>query len=239
MADKARDPVLDSVWLAEPRPASAAHSPGLSRELIVRTAVEVLDEHGLAALSMRKLAAQLGVAPMSLYWHVPTKDALLELAMDEVYGELGAPDPDVPWTAAARELMVQVRAMFHRHRWFAQLQGRFPGIGPKSVAAVETMLTLLRGAGLSLVEASRASSALVSYVFGYAAAEVRWAEQTSAIAEPDQQWSRVVIERYAPRFPMFVEQLGEPELWSQDAQFDYGLDCVLAGIETRTGQPRR
>jgi AcrR family transcriptional regulator len=238
VADKPRDPVLDSVWLAERRPASAQASP-LSREAIVRAAVEALDADGLAALSMRKLATRLAVAPMSLYWHVPTKDAVLELAMDAVFGEVGAPDLDRAWTDALRVLMGDVRLLFHRHPWLSQVQGRYPNIGPNAVGLVESVLTVLRGTGLSLVEASRAGGTVMSFVVGYATSEVRWAEEATAAKDSDQAWAESLAERYRERYPLFAAQLDEPELWAVDTQFGYGLDCVIAGIETRTGQPPR
>ncbi|MET1075519.1 MAG: TetR/AcrR family transcriptional regulator [Umezawaea sp.] len=237
MADKTRDPMLDSVWLAERRPATPQASP-LSREAIVAAAVEALDADGLAALSMRKLATRLGVAPMSLYWHVPTKDAVLELALDAVFGEVGEPHLDRAWTDAVRELMARLRQLFHRHRWLAQAQGRYPNIGPNAVALVESVLTVLHGTGLSKVEATRAGSTVVSFVVGFAMSEVRWAEEFGA-TEPDQAWVSSLGDRYGERFPLFMTQFEAPELWEDDAQFDYGLDCVIAGIETRTGRPPR
>ncbi len=235
MADKPRDPVLDSVWLAERRPASAQASP-LSREAIVAAAVEALDADGLAALSMRKIATRLGVAPMSLYWHVPTKDAVLELALDQVLGEVGAPDLDRAWTDEVRVLMGRFRLLFHRHPWLPEVQGRYPNIGPNAVGLAESMFTVLHGTGLSLVEASRAGSTVISYVVGFASAEVRWQEETSAAKTPDQQWVGALVERYRERFPLFTAQFDVPELWESDAQFEYGLNCVIAGVETRTGQ---
>ncbi|MCS7481603.1 TetR/AcrR family transcriptional regulator [Umezawaea endophytica] len=238
MVDKARDPVFDSVWLAERKPSSAQASP-LSREAIVTAAVEALDVDGLAALSMRKLATRLGVAPMSLYWHVPTKDAVLELAMDEVFGEIGAPDLDRAWTDEVRKLMGQVRLLFQRHPWLPQVLGSYPNIGPNAVALAESMITVLSGTGLPVVEVSRASSTVISFVVGFAASEVRWAEETTAPRRPDQEWTAALVERYRERFPLFTAQFDLPELWEADAQFDYGLDCVIAGVETRTGQPRR
>ncbi|WNV90515.1 TetR/AcrR family transcriptional regulator [Umezawaea sp. Da 62-37] len=238
MADKPRDPVLDSVWLAERRPSSAQGSP-LSREAIVTAAVEALDADGLAALSMRRLATRLGVAPMSLYWHVPTKDAVLELALDETFGELGTPDLDRPWTEEMRLLMRQVRMLFHRHPWLPQVQGRYPNIGPNAVALTESVFTVLRGTGLSMVEASRAGSTVISFVVGFATSEVRWAEETTGTAQPDQAWVTAIVERYRDRFPLFAAQFDIPELWEADTRFDYGLDRVIAGVETRTGQPPR
>lgn len=238
MADKSGDPVLDSVWFVERRPASAQTSP-LSREAIVAAAVVALDEEGLAALSMRRLANRLGVAPMSLYWHVPTKDAVLELALDEVFGEVGTPAGDRAWTDAVRELLRRFRQLFHRHPWLSQVQGRYPAIGPNSVGLAESVITVLLGAGLPMVEACRAGSTLISFVVGFATSEVRWAEEPSTVQQPDQAWVATVVERYRERFPLFTAQFDLPELWEPDVQFDYGLDCVIAGIETRTGQPPR
>ncbi|WP_455681922.1 TetR/AcrR family transcriptional regulator [Streptomyces uncialis] len=100
-ADRSRRPGRSSVWLADgsPRGASArrsAHPSGLDRDVIIRTTVELLDAEGLAKFSMRRLAAELNVTAMSVYWYVDTKDDLLELALDRAFGELRLPELSLP-----------------------------------------------------------------------------------------------------------------------------------------------
>src|SRR5215510_15215956 len=82
-------PKLDLVWT---RPEKPAREPALNREQIVRTAIRVADAEGLQAITMRRIAAEIGVAPMSLYYHIPTKNDLLDLMMDAAFGEMEFPD---------------------------------------------------------------------------------------------------------------------------------------------------
>src|ERR687893_1971585 len=94
------DPFTSSVW-TRPRRARGGQ-PALSREQIVRAAIEILDAEGAAGLSMRRLGTRLGSGATSLYWHVAHKDELLELAVDEVLGEVYVPEAgDTPWRVGA------------------------------------------------------------------------------------------------------------------------------------------
>ncbi|WP_199439375.1 TetR/AcrR family transcriptional regulator [Umezawaea beigongshangensis] len=240
MAEARHDPLLRSVWLAPPRSGAGNQPAGLSRDLVVSAAVEVLDGHGLGALSMRKLAAQLGVAPMSLYWHVPTKDALLELALDAVHGEVAPVPAGVPWRETVPALLAGTRALFRRHPWLAALQGRYPNIGPRALALTESLLAALRADGMSVAEAGRAASTLTSYAVGFVVAELKWFERVAVLEthaqELKQEWVPRVVGLVEESFPHFADQLRDATLWSTDTQFDYGVACVVAGIASGTGR---
>ncbi len=219
---------MDSVWFSKPRPSSG-QPLGLSREAIVRKALEVLDEHGMQKLSMRKLAAELGAAPMSLYWHVPTKDALIELCLDEIYGEFDLPDPDDDWETALRGMMHSLRHLALRHPWWIRIIGEYMSIGPNAVGMADSMLEPMRTAGLSAVEASQSVSTMSSFVIGFAVAEVNFNNRGRLdIAPPDVAR---FADLYRERFPRYVEMMNEPALWSLDRQFEFGLDCVINGIK--------
>lgn len=223
---------MDSVWFGKPRPSSG-QPLGLSREAIVRKALEVLDEHGLQKLSMRKLAAELGAAPMSLYWHVPTKDALLELCLDEVYGDFARPEPGADWETALRGMMHSLRHLALKHPWWVRNIGEFATIGPNAVAMADAMLGSMRAAGLSVVEASRSVSTVSSFVIGFAIAEVNYSGSGRMdVAPPD---TSKIAALYRDQHPHYVEMLDEPSLWSIDGQFEFGLDCVIDGIRARVG----
>ncbi|SER26369.1 transcriptional regulator, TetR family [Lentzea xinjiangensis] len=221
---------MDSVWFSKPRP-SGGQPLGLSREAIVRKALQVLDEHGLQKLSMRKLAAELGAAPMSLYWHVPTKDALMELCLDEVFGELEPPDPDVDWETALRGMMHSMRHLALRHPWWVKTIGEYMSIGPNAVGTADAMLEPMRNAGFSAVDASQSVSTLSSFVIGFALAEVNFGDR-GRLDVPPPDVARFA-DLYRDRYPRYVEMMNEPELWSLDRQFEFGLDCVLDGIKAR------
>src|ERR687886_1239608 len=93
----------------------------LTRDTIVRTAVELLDAEGLEGLNMRALGARLDSAATAVYWHVKSKDNLVLLAADLVWGELTLPDLDVvDWRTAATAMATDLHAMFSRHPWLVQ-----------------------------------------------------------------------------------------------------------------------
>jgi AcrR family transcriptional regulator len=226
---------VDSVWFGKPRPASG-QPLGLSREAIVRKALQVLDEHGMQKLSMRKLAAELGAAPMSLYWHVPTKDALIELCLDAVLGELELPAPDDGWETALRGMMHSMRHLALRHPWWVRNMGEFASVGPNAVRMADSMLAPMRGAGLSLVEASQSVSAVSRFVLGFVVAEVNYNSSGRLdVAPPDMT---KLADLYREEYPHYVEMIGEPRLWSLDTQFEFGLDCVIDGIKARVAALR-
>lgn len=223
---------MDSVWFSKPKPGGGQNL-GLSREVIVRKAVQMLDEHGMQKLSMRKLAAELGAAPMSLYWHVPTKDALLELCLDEVFGELEPPDHDVDWETALRGMMHSLRHLALRHPWWVRTIGEYMSIGPNAVGISDSMLEPMRAAGLSAVEASQSVSTLSSFVIGFALAEVNFGDRGRLDAAPADVARFAAL--YRDRFPRYVEMMNEPELWSLDGQFEFGLNCVINGVKATVG----
>ena len=221
---------MDSVWFGKPRPGSG-QPLGLSREAIVRQAVKMLDEHGLQKLSMRKLAAELGAAPMSLYWHVPTKDALIELCLDEIYGELDLPVADADWEPALRGMMHSLRHLALKHPWWVRGIGEFNSIGPNAVAMADSMLEPMLRAGLSMAAAAQSVSTVSSYVMGYAIAEVNFTARGGMDAPPPDLGK--IAELYREKHPRYVAMLDEQEIWSLEGQFEFGLDCVIDGIKAR------
>ncbi|MGW6446988.1 TetR/AcrR family transcriptional regulator [Lentzea sp. NPDC055074] len=225
---------MDSVWFSKPRPSSG-QPLGLSREAIVRKAMEMLDEHGLQKLSMRKLAAALGAAPMSLYWHVPTKDALIELCLDEVYGEFTLPDPEADWETAVRGMMHELRQLALKHPWWIRGIGEFNTFGPNAVAYADAMFEPMLRAGLSTVAAAQSISAVGSFVNGHAIAEVNFLGRGGMDSPPDLA---KIADLYRDEHPRYVAMLDEPDLWTLDGQFEFGLDCVIDGIKARVAALR-
>lgn len=125
-ADRAKDPARTSVWLNHRPPSRSRKSDqpaGLDRDRITAATVRLLDAEGLAKFSMRRLAAELNVTAMSLYWYVDTKDDLLELALDSVYSEVGPPQEDEPWERRLRALATSYRALLVRHVWVSRSSG--------------------------------------------------------------------------------------------------------------------
>src|SRR5580658_10097949 len=109
-------------WQRAPGRGSRPRREPISQEAIVAAAIGLLDREGLAALSMRRLAEELGTGAASLYWHVGSKDGLLDLVLDQLISEVKIPDPDPPhWQEQLKEVARDQRAATHRHPWVVRV----------------------------------------------------------------------------------------------------------------------
>lgn len=230
-----------SVWT---RPRAGREQPALSREQIVAEALRLLDEEGIDALSMRKLGGRLGAGATSLYRHVANKDELIELAVDEIYGEIevpASPDP-ANWRADTARCAHSLRATILRHPWLASVLGELgmSYLGPNWMRASEAMLNLLTTARFPADEADRALSTLVAYVTGMATSEAAWLNVLARSGQDEQTaverlWP--AAEKAAQDYPLlregYAEQRGTDPRAAREEGFRYGLDRVLDGLETR------
>ncbi len=225
------------VWERPEPPGRPAPSP-LSRDRIVRTAIELADADGLAAVSLRKVAAALDAGPMRLYGYLATKEELLDLMVDQVYGEIPLPGPDIGnWRAALTDIAVRTRRVARQHEWFVELLGGRPQIGPHALANMEACLAAFDGVP-GFADADRAWRAVGS-VRGYMTgalsrelAELR-AERNSGLTE--RQWQIAAgpyIQRMMAtgRYPNLSRAIVEAEHSEPDADFLIGLNFVLDGI---------
>ncbi|MFD8738007.1 TetR/AcrR family transcriptional regulator [Streptomyces sp. NPDC059618] len=172
-ADGAERPARTSVWLEgrAPRGRGVRHGgqpSGLDRERITAATVRLLDAEGLARFSMRRLAAELNVTAMSVYWYVDTKDDLLELALDAAFGELGLPDAESKedWRDQLRTLAAGYRGLLARHPWVTTLTGDFLNIGPCSTAFTSRVGQVIRDAGMPADGRPGATAAVLQFVYG-------------------------------------------------------------------------
>jgi AcrR family transcriptional regulator len=223
-----------SVWTREPRKAT---SPGRSREEIVKAAIELLDEEGLDGLSMRKLGARLSAGATSLYWYVANKDELLELAYDEMWGELTVPDPEeVGWREAASVLAYSMRQSMLRHPWSADLLGRMPAIGPNAIQAADRMRKVFAAAGFKGMDIDYAASAVTAYVYGTTLPEIAW-NNAMAGHEYDPDEMRTMLKKATRDYPDMLEGVNmdayDDPTTVRAVAFDFGLVSVLDGLERR------
>ncbi|WP_133116313.1 TetR/AcrR family transcriptional regulator [Amycolatopsis antarctica] len=227
---------LDSVWLsaagaAESRPGRPS---GLNRGQIVRTAIGMLDRDGLGALSIRRLAAELSVAPMSLYWHVPTKDALLEFALDEVFTEVDPAAEDLPWQDAVRAVARGIRTAIHAHPWVPGLLGSLMNSGPVSMRLTDSLIGALERSEMPRAEIGLAVGTINNFVYAYAGNEVKWMQRISAQGvRPEEihgEMMRRFTDRYAGELPRIVHYVTRVELGQPGEHFEYGLGKLLAGL---------
>jgi TetR/AcrR family transcriptional regulator, tetracycline repressor protein len=212
---------------------------GLDRAQIVAAAVRIIDTEGVGGLSMRRLAVELDSGVMSVYRHVRDRTELVDLAFDAAMAEIESPPANTAWDEALVAAGRQLRAVLARHPNFVQLIGARPALGPHGLALLETLLGILRGVGISDVEAYRATSAVVSYVVGQAVLQVIPAPG------PTEQGDR----HYQPLLDAFVRGLPAAEYPSltslvpqlttaQDAEdFEYGLRAVITGIRLGRAGP--
>jgi TetR/AcrR family tetracycline transcriptional repressor len=145
----------------------------LSRELIVQEALALLDEQGPGALSMRRLADRLGVAPNALYTHVRGKADLIDGLIDQVYADLDLdPDPAAGWAQQLATLSQAVRAQLLAHPAVVPFALQQPGLGPHGLRLGEAIYAVLRPAGFSDQAVVGAVYALLTYILGFVALEV-------------------------------------------------------------------
>jgi AcrR family transcriptional regulator len=226
--------VPDPPWQAAPR-ARPARAP-LSQDAIVHAALRVLDRDGSAGLSMRRVADELGTGPASLYWHVANKDALVNLIIDRVAGEVPLPEPDPDhWQEQLREWLLGVRRVFERHPGVAALTlGRVP-TGPNVLRWAEWTLALLRGAGIPDRIAAFAGDLLGLYL-GATGYEAAMPPMTSATGEPlSVEESVATIRGYfaslpADQFPNVVATVDHLVEGGPEERFELGLDVILRGL---------
>jgi AcrR family transcriptional regulator len=229
-----RDPRSDA-----PRPGPR---PSLDVDRIVAAAVELADSEGLAAVSMRRVAADLGTAAMTLYGHVPGKGELVDLMLDTVLGEL-YPDEEVltggTWRTRLRTVAQANWDLFLRHPWAAHVATGRPPLGPGVMRKYELELRAVDGLGLPELQ----MDLLVTLVNGFVRGTVSGvhekvdAERVTGISE-DQWWA--ATEPYvaqvfdAERFPTAarVGPIAGEEVGAYDPHrsFEFGLDRLLDGI---------
>ncbi|MFE4974916.1 TetR/AcrR family transcriptional regulator C-terminal domain-containing protein [Kitasatospora sp. NPDC056651] len=212
----------------------------LARERIVATAVRVVDEEGLSALSMRRVATELGVATMSLYRHVPGRDELLRLMMDVAFGEQPLPEPPASDWREGLEAVARLQwGIYRRHPWLASTMSfTRPVPAPDAALHTERSMAVLAGRGLSGEEMVQASVALAAFVCGLAVHFEReaQAEQDSGLSA--EEWMDQVDEEERgrlmadpERFPMFDAMSRGPEIdMSLEALFEFGMARMLDGL---------
>ncbi|MEU4780959.1 TetR/AcrR family transcriptional regulator C-terminal domain-containing protein [Micromonospora sp. NPDC023633] len=231
---------IELAWGLRERPGRGPRR-SLTMEQVVAAGIRVAEADGLPAVSMSRVAGELGVATMSLYRYVSAKGDLLDLMADAAYGDPPAPrGPDEGWRPAlARWALGNVTAI-HRHPWIRQVPISGPPLGPNQVRWMEQGLAALRGTGLRAAE--RLSTIML--VSGYAR---NWATLTADLDEaaareqldPDdvgaRYWHQLArLTRHGP-YPAIRELLAENVDGAEDEEFEaewqFGLDRILDGVE--------
>jgi AcrR family transcriptional regulator len=259
-ADRARRPARTSVWLEGKAPRGGAargggQPSGLDRGRITEVTVRLLDAEGLAKFSMRRLAAELNVTAMSVYWYVDTKDDLLELALDAVFGELELPDagPDAGsdagsdmgsgegWREQLRALAGGYRALLVRHPWVSPLIGNFLNIGPHSMAFSLRVQQVIRSTGLPPHGQMGALSAVFQFVYGFGTIEGHFVQRCASAGVSQDEYFRQAMStigeqpQFAANFESAADLLeargGDTVEEMRERDFGFALEMLIAGIE--------
>lgn len=203
----------------------------LSRERILAAAVELADSDGLAAVSMRRLSARLGVEAMSLYYHVRNKRDLMGAILERVLGELELPPPGTPWKAALRTISLSAHAVLDRHRWAASLL-MTPGADSATRGRwMESVLASLAAAGLPPGLADHAYHALDSYVVGFTLWQSSIPYSAAELQDLAREYLASMPVDELPHTAAHVRWHLESAGGEGRRAFESGLDMFLDGLE--------
>jgi TetR/AcrR family tetracycline transcriptional repressor len=213
----------------------------LSRDDVLARALALLDEVGLEALTMRRLAAALGVQPGAIYWHFANKQALEDAMAEAMMVGLLEPDLEGTWDEQLAELSRRLRTALCRHRDGASLAVRAVMPGPAGLAVSERMLRILRDAGFSKRATLWATAVLGYYILGYVT-ELQGTERTRVhgLTSVAQAFMRQLDAKQYPNVAMVANIDFDQYLTPRAAneRFDYGLRVILTGLAA-TLPPRR
>jgi AcrR family transcriptional regulator len=207
--------------------------PPLSRERLLEAAITVADTGGIAALTIRSVAAELGVKPMSLYHHVANKEAIIDGVIDIVFAEIELPSPDADWRTALSRRAHSARAVLRRHPWATPFMESRTHPGQATLRHHDAVLATLRRAGFSVELAGHAYSLMDSYIYGFALEE-------AALPFAPQNAGEAVVEfldQFTPAdYPYLVEFAEQRVMrpgYDYGDEFDFGLNLILDGLEHR------
>ena len=198
-------------------------------------AIRVADRGGVEAISMRRVAQELGVEAMSLYHHVPNKDAILDGVVDTVFAAIEQPGSGCDdWRDAIRARARSARAVLSRHSWALGLMDSRRNPGPATLRHHDAVLRVLREAGFTLTMAAHAVSLIDSYVGGFVLQEANL-----PVTTPQEvvDVARGILEQLpAEELPHLTEMIVDHALrpgYDHTGEFGYGLDLILDGLEAR------
>ena len=222
-------------WWSESR---VQRKRSLNADRIVESALAVLDREGLEGLSLRRLGVELGSGATSIYWHVPNKEALLDLLVDRLMGEAADEtrhDPGATWRAELAAHSLALRSVLQRHMGGAVLLASRMPVGPHGLRFMEGVLIALTDAGFGGRQRALAYAALTGYTIGQVVLQSRRGPTTpkGRPAGGDQLQRLGGLLQGAPRgrYPQVVESAADLTELSDEDAFSYGLERMLDGLE--------
>lgn len=205
----------------------------LSREAIVAAAIELCDEKGFNALTMRALASRVRVEPMSLYHHVANKEELLDGVIDAIFAEMEIPLPGDDWKDALRRRTHSARSVLASHPWSVPLldSRTTPGVGPEMFAHHNAVVGSLFDAGFSPSLVGQAYIVLDSYIYGFVIQEDSFTgELTEENPDLAEDMHAALAEEY-PNIGRMLQNHLEGPGFEFDKMFEFGLEIIISGLE--------
>jgi AcrR family transcriptional regulator len=201
---------------------------------VLQAALALAARDGIESLTMRKLADELGVGAMSLYYYVPNKEQLLDGMVDIVFSEIEPPSTDVDWKTAMRNRALSTRNALRRHPWAIGLMEGRTNHGPANLRIHDAVLGCLRAAGFSLEMTVHAYSVQDAYIYGFALQEQDMSSETADDFAAEAQRQMREYEAMLADFPHLVEVVGgyvAESGYDYDTEFVFGLDLILDGLD--------
>jgi AcrR family transcriptional regulator len=224
----------------EAHKAASQSRPVLTRDRVIAGAVALADRIGVDALTIRKLAVELDVKPMTIYHHVPNKEAIIDGMVDLVFTEIDLPPTDGDWKTAIRRRCASARTVLARHPWATPLMESRTAPGPATLRHHDAVLGCLRAGGFSIEMTAHAYALIDAFVYGFALQEANLpATGGDEMADLAQVMAAAMP---AGEYPNLVELTIEHVLqpgYDFGHEFDFGLDLILDGLEATASEGGR
>ncbi|MGH3498386.1 MAG: TetR/AcrR family transcriptional regulator [Nocardioidaceae bacterium] len=206
----------------------------LSRDRVLHSAVALADAGGIGALTIRSLAKELGVKPMSVYHYVANKDEIIDAIVDIVFSEIDVPTPGGDWRAEMRRRAISARAVLRRHPWAIPLLQARTNPGPATLRHLDANIGTLRTAGFSVKMTAHAYALIDSYVYGFALSEAALPiNGPGSVPEVAEAMFEQVSPDAFPHLTEFsVKHVMKPG-YDFGKEFEFGLDLVLDALAER------
>jgi AcrR family transcriptional regulator len=202
----------------------------LSRDRVLRAAVAIADAGGIGALTIRSLAQELGVKPMSVYHHVANKDEILDGIVDLVFSEIELPVAGGDWRTEMRRRADSARHVLRRHSWAIGLMESRTSPGPATLLHHDAIIGTLRKAGFSIELTAHAYALIDSYVYGFALQEAGLPFERDSVADLAEPMMRQFPEGAYPHLvELTTEYILQPGYDFGD-EFEFGLNLIVDGL---------
>ena len=217
---------------------SRARRPALGPERITDAAVALADRDGLEAVTMRAVAAQLGVEAMSLYNHVANKEGLLDRMVEHVVGEFDRPTTDGDWKAEMRRRALSAHHVLLAHPWASLLILSRVNVGPAMLGYVDATIGCLRGAGFSWAMTDHAWNAIDNHVHGFTLQMLNFPFEPDEYAAAAREYLPMVPPDTYPHLNGMTQEIASAR-HDGVQDFEFGLTLILDGLERRLPRGRR